>query len=86
MVDKFFFMGICFQIFYMIYLLSLHYSSEFWKFYLLLDVVIYIYTLTRLLKIWNHYHFEQPSYILLDNIHLSVRNHIQNDQWVDESL
>jgi hypothetical protein len=83
MVDKNFFLGISFQIFYMIYLLSLPSSSEFWKLYLFFDVGIYIYTLTRLLKIWNHYHFEQPSYILLDNIHISVRENIHDHQWVD---
>lgn len=84
MVDKFFFIGISFQIFYLVNTISVHDSSNsFGILYLLFDVGIYIYTLTRLLKIWNHYHYEQPSYILFENIHLSVRDSIHENQWVD---
>ncbi len=81
-MDVTFFHYIGFHILFMILCKSNSDTSD-WIFYEILDLGIFIYTFIRLEKLWHHYQFEQPSYILLENIHPSVLSIIQDQQWVD---
>lgn len=82
MLDITFFHFIAIYIFYFVFCKSFP-ENDYWIFYFIYDFGIYIYTFQRLEKIWNHYQFEQPSYILFENIHISVRDNIHDNQWVD---